>query len=177
MILMTSPLGTSQMRFRSGAAGPSLPTPPTGFAVAAYPTYAQAQNAIEHLAKNDFSIEDVTIVGTDLQMVERVTGRLTAGKLAGAGAASGAWFGLFVGLLMSLYGRTGAGFALIVVSIAIGALFGAVIGYLGYSVAKGKRDFTSSSQVVARRYDVLCQPKTAEQARNLLARMELGGRP
>ena len=171
---MTSPLGTSQMRFRGAAGAPALPTPPTGFAVAAYPTYAQAQGAIEHLAKNDFAIEDVTIVGTDLQMVERVTGRLTAGKLAGAGAASGAWFGLFVGLLMSFYGRSTAGFALIVVAIAIGALFGAVMGYLGYSVAKGRRDFTSSSQVVARRYDVLCQPRTAEQARNLLSRMELG---
>ena len=109
--------------------------------------------------RSDFAIEDVTIVGTDLQMVERVTGRLTAGKLAGAGAASGAWFGLFVGLLMSFYGGSKAGFALILVAIAIGALFGAVMGYLGYSVAKGKRDFTSSSQVVARRYDVLCQPQ------------------
>jgi len=173
---MTPPFGTSQMRFRGATGGPALPTPPTGFAVAAYPTYLQAQSAIEHLAKNDFSIEDVTIVGTDLQLVERVTGRLTAGKLAGAGAASGAWFGLFVGLLMSLYGQSRSGFALIVVSIAIGGIFGAVMGYLGYSVAKGKRDFTSSSQVVARRYDVLCQPKTAEQARILLARMELGSR-
>jgi hypothetical protein len=171
---MTSPLGTSQMRFRGSAGGPSVPTPPTGFAVAAYPTYTQAQAAIEHLAKNQFSIEDVTIVGTDLQMVERVTGRLTAGKLAGAGAASGAWFGLFVGLLLSLYGRSTAGLPLILVAVAVGAAFGAVMGYLGYSLAKGKRDFTSSSQVVARRYDVLCQPKSAEQARNLLARMELG---
>ena len=50
------------------------------------------------------------------------------------------------------------------------------MGYLGYSVAKGRRDFTSASQVVARRYDVLCQPRTAEQARDLLSRMELGQR-
>ena len=172
---MTSPLGTPQMRFRGAAGAPALPTPPTGFAVAAYPTYAQAQSAIEHLAKNDFAIEDVTIVGSDLQMVERVTGRLTAGKLAGAGAASGAWFGLFVGLLMSIYGSgSNTGLVLVLVAVAIGAVFGAVMGYLGYSVAKGRRDFTSASQVVARRYDVLCQPRTAEQARNLLARMELG---
>jgi len=171
---MTSPVGSSSLRFGGGGTpgGPSLPTPPTGFAVAAYPTYAQAQAAIEHLSKGDFPIEDVTIVGTDLQLVERVTGRLTGGKLAGAGAASGAWFGLFVGLLMSFYG-TRSGFALILVAIAIGALFGAVMGYLGYSVAKGKRDFTSASQVVARRYDVLCQPRTAEQARGLLAQFEL----
>jgi hypothetical protein len=65
---------------------------------------------------------------------------------------------------------------LILASILIGAVFGGVMGYLGYSVAKGRRDFTSASQVVARRYDVLCQPRTAEQARDLLSRMELGQR-
>src|SRR6478735_3897866 len=96
--VMTSPIG-----FRGAAAVPNLPTPPTGFAVAAYPTYASAQAAVEHLIKHNFSIQDVTIVGSDLQLVERVTGRLTAGKLSAAGAASGAWIGLFVGLLMFVF--------------------------------------------------------------------------
>ena len=70
---MTSPIG---FRSRSGgtAAVPNLPTPPTGFAVAAYPTYASAQAAVEHLIKHNFSVQDVTIVGSDLQLVERVTG-------------------------------------------------------------------------------------------------------
>ncbi len=167
---MTSPMG-----FRGTAAVPNLPTPPTGFAVAAYPTYAQAQGAVEHLVKHNFSIPDLTIVGSDLQMVERVTGRLTAGKLAAAGVASGAWMGLFVGLLMSFFAPVQTGVLLLILAaVAIGAGFGAVMGYLGYSVAKGRRDFTSASQVVARRYDVLCQPRSAEQARDLLSRMELG---
>jgi hypothetical protein len=169
---MTSPIG-----FRTTAAVPNLPTPPTGFAVAAYPTYASAQAAVEQLIKHDFSIQDVTIVGSDLQLVERVTGRLTAGKLAAAGAASGAWMGLFVGVLMFVFSPVQSGvLVLVLAAIAIGALFGAVMGYLGYSVAKGRRDFTSASQVVARRYDVLCQPRTAEQARDILAKMELGRR-
>lgn len=169
---MTTPMG-----FRASAAVPNLPTPPTGFAVAQYPTYAQAQSAVEHLVRNDFSIQDVTIVGSELQMVERVTGRLTAGKLAAAGAASGAWMGLFVGLLMGFFSSVVGGMLLLIVaSIAIGAAFGAVVGYFGYSVAKGRRDFTSASQVVARKYDVLCQPRSAEQARELLIRMELGQR-
>lgn len=168
--VMSSPLG-----FRSQPGTPQLPTPPTGFAVAAYPTYAQAQSAVEFLVKNDFSIPDVTIVGSDLQLVERVTGRLTAGRLAAAGAASGAWFGLFIGMLMALFAPVqGSVILLIAVSLAVGAGFGAVMGYLGWTVAKGRRDFTSASQVVARRYDVLCQPRTAEQARQLLSRMELG---
>jgi hypothetical protein len=51
------------------------------------------------------------------------------------------------------------------------------MGLLGYNVTKGRRDFTSASQVVARRYDVLCEPRSAEAARNLLARMELGSNP
>jgi hypothetical protein len=169
---MTSPIG-----FRTTAAVPNLPTPPTGFAVAAYPTYASAQAAVEQLIKHDFSIQDVTIVGSDLQLVERVTGRLTAGKLAAAGAASGAWMGHFVGVLMFVFSPVQSGvLVLVLAAIAIGALFGAVMGYLGYSVAKGRRDFTSASQVVARRYDVLCQPRTAEQARDILAKMELGRR-
>jgi len=168
---------TSPMGFRGSAGVPNLPTPPTGFAVAAYPTYAQAQGAVEFLVKNDFAIQDVTIVGSDLQMVERVIGRLTGGKLAAAGAASGAWLGLFVGLLMSFFSTIQGGvFLLILASVAIGAAFGAIMGYLGYSMARGRRDFTSSSQVVARRYDVLCQPRSAEQARELLSRMELGQR-
>jgi hypothetical protein len=84
---------------------------------------------------------------------------------------------LFVGLLMFVFAPVqGAVLWLILAAVAIGAAFGAVMGYLGFSVAKGRRDFTSASQVVARRYDVLCQPRTAEQARDLLSRMELGQR-
>lgn len=167
---------TSQMGFRGQGAGPSVPTPPTGFAVAAYPTYAQAQGAVEFLAKQeDFSLQDVTIVGSDLQLVERVTGRLTAGKLAAAGAASGAWMGLFVGMVMSIFSSATGNFLLLIVfTVAIGAIFGAIMGTLGYRVAKGRRDYTSASQVVARRYDVLCEPRTAERARDVLARREIG---
>lgn len=169
---------TSPMRARAGTQVPQVPTRPTGFAVAAYPTYAQAQAAVEHLTKGDFAVEDLTIVGSDLQMVERVTGRLSSGKVAAAGAASGAWLGVFFGMLMGLFSTNIAGgiLVLIVVSAAIGAAFGALMGYMGYKVAKGRRDFTSASQVVAQRYDVLCQPATAEQARNLLSKMELGQR-
>ena len=169
---MTSPIG-----FRTVGSVPNLPTPPTGFAVAAYPTYASAQAAVEQLIKHDFSIQDVTIVGSDLQLVERVTGRLTAGKLAAAGAASGRLDGSVrrpVDVRVLARAERGR-CCLILAAVAIGAAFGAVMGYLGYSVAKGRRDFTSASQVVARRYDVLCEPRTAEQARDILARWSWDG--
>lgn len=151
-----------------------MPTLPTGYAVAAYPTYAQAAGAVEYLVKSDFGVSDVTIVGSDLQLVERVTGRLTLGKIAAAGAASGAWLGVFVGLVMSLFSEVNSLFALIVLTVGIGAAFGAVMGVLGFVMTKNRRDFTSASQVVARRYDVLCEPRTAERARDLLAKMQMG---
>ena len=58
---------------------------------------------------------------------------------------------------------------------AIGLVFGAVFGAVGYAASQGKRDFTSTSQVVASRYDVLCAPQVAEQARAELAKLSLRG--
>src|ERR687894_550116 len=75
---------------------PRLPTPPTGWPIGSYATYEEAQRAVDHLADADFPVRDVTIVGVDLMLVERVIGRLTWGRVLASGAASGAWFGLFV---------------------------------------------------------------------------------
>ena len=51
----------------------------------------------------------------------------------------------------------------------------AVFAAVGYGATRGRRDFTSSSQMVAGRYDVLCQPRNAEKARELLAKLAMGG--
>jgi hypothetical protein len=154
----------------------SLPTPPTGLQVGSYATYAEAQRAVDYLSDNEFPVENVTIVGSDLQMVERVTGRLTRGRAILGSAASGAWFGAFVGTLLGLFSDGGTSFVVLLLSgIAYGALFGAAFGFIGYAATGGRRDFTSNSQVVAGRYDVLCQSQQAEGARDLLARLSLKG--
>jgi hypothetical protein len=59
--------------------------------------------------------------------------------------------------------------------VLIGAVFGAVMGMIGYSMTGGRRDFTSTSSVVATSYDVLCKHTHAEEARNLLAKLALKG--
>ena len=53
-------------------------------------------------------------------------------------------------------------------------LFGVVFAAVGYGATRGRRDFTSASQMVAGRYDVLCQPRNAEKARELLAKLAMG---
>jgi len=153
---------------------PSVPTLPQGDVVATYGTYLEAQRAVDYLSDKQFPVQKVTIVGSDLRMVERVTGRLTYPKVAVAGLASGAWFGLFVGLLLALFGGSGAEFS-VFVAVFIGAAFGLLFSVLSYMATRRKRDFTSSSQIVAASYAVLCLTDGAGEARRLLVAGGFGG--
>jgi hypothetical protein len=75
---------------------------------------------------------------------------------------------------MGLFARTGGNaVALVIAGIVIGAIFGVIFGWVGYRATGGHRDFTSRTQVVAATYDVLCAPKQADEARNLLAKLAL----
>jgi xanthosine utilization system XapX-like protein len=136
--------------------------------------YDQAQHAVDYLSDHEFPVQNCMIVGTDLKQVERVTGRLTRGRVAGAGALSGMWMGLFVGLIFSLF-NANRGALTIVSTVIFGALFGLVWALIGYAATRGQRDFSSVSQVVATRYEVLVEHKFAEQARGMLAQMPGGG--
>ena len=139
-----------------------------------YDDYADAQRAIDHLSDSEFPVENCMIVGTDLKQVERVTGRLTTGRVALGGALSGAWLGLFVGLIFALFG-TGSTLQIILSTAVFGVLFGVIWALIGYAATRGRRDFTSVTQVVATKYEVLCEHKVAAQGRELLAGLP-GGR-
>ncbi|MDQ1288006.1 MAG: hypothetical protein QG622_1571, partial [Actinomycetota bacterium] len=148
-----------------------MPTLPKGEPVARYDTYLEAQRAVDFLSDNEFPVKEVTIVGTGLQMVERVTGRLTYPRVALAGAASGAWFGLIFGIVLSLFGGTEG-------AVVAGPLFGAAAGVMfsifSYALTGGRRDFTSASQIVASEYAVLCFDEHVGAARQLLQRLPGG---
>lgn len=132
-----------------------VPTMPNGTEVASYATYLEAQGAVDYLSDTGFDVKSITIVGTDLHMVERVTGRLTMGRVAASGAGSGALWGTFMGLMLSFASTSQSGALWILVGLAGGALFGVVMSAMFYAAAGGQRDFTSQSQVVASRYAVL----------------------
>jgi len=162
------------MSFTRPARVPSTPTLPQGELVASYGTYLEAQRAVDHLSDKQFPVQLVTIVGTDLRMVERVTGRLSYPRVAMAGAASGAWFGTFVGLLLLWFSSsTGGSSTTLMAAIFIGAAFGMLFSVISFSFTGGKRDFTSASQIVASSYALLCAAAEANKARNLL--QEIGG--
>ncbi|GAB3871754.1 hypothetical protein GCM10029964_008910 [Kibdelosporangium lantanae] len=116
---------------------------------------------------------EVTIVGVDLMLVERIVGRLTWGKVLGTGALSGAWFGLFVGFLLAWFNTQSLSPLPILGGIGVGVAFGLTFAAVSYASTRGRRDFASASQLVAGRYDVLCQPRNAERGRDLLAKLSM----
>lgn len=150
---------------------------PRGQVIGSYDTYREAQRAVDHLSDEGFPVQHVSIVGSDLRMVENVLGRLTRGRAALAGAATGAWFGLFVGVLLSLFAEDGTNALVLILSaVAYGAVFGAVFGFVGHAITGGKRDFTSRSKIVASAYEVRCVWAEADRAREVLGRMTTEGR-
>ncbi len=145
---------------------------PQGDTVGSYTSYLDAQKAVDYLADQQFPVQLVSIVGNDLKMVERVTGRLSYPRVALSGALSGMWFGLFVGVMLSFFTPGGGPFS-IITSVLMGAAFFMLFGIVTYATQRGKRDFTSTSQVVATNYDVIVAIEAAHEARRLLHQLPM----
>lgn len=155
---------SNQTALRGRAAQPSIPK---GDVLGTYDTYLEAQGVVDRLAKADFDVAHLSIVGNDLKTVERVTGKLTWGRAAGAGAASGAWFGVFFGLLLLVFGFT-TNYGVALAALLIGAAFGIVFGLVGYAFSRRNRDFTSTHQVLASNYQIIIDPNLTAQAQQVL---------
>lgn len=155
----------------SGLDGPAVGADSTvrGQVVASYPTYQQAQRAVDHLSDRAFPVDQAAIIGRDLSLVERVTGRLTTARATAMGAAAGGWFGLFIGLFVGLFSTGSEWLSLLLVGLAIGAVWGAIFGFVAHWATHGQRDFASTSALVAARYEVTVTDAYADNARTLLS--------
>lgn len=139
--------------------------------VGIFETYPAAEKAVDFLADHGFPVGNLAIVGTDLRTVERVLARrtwrtvLTQGAMQGLSTAMILFFVLWIFVPGS--NVLGLLLAALIFSVVVTAGFAAI----GYALSRGSRDFTSVQQTVATRYEVLCEHKVAEQARELLAQM------
>src|ERR1700742_4941124 len=128
--------------------------------VARFDDYESAQRAVDRLSDDGFPVEKLDIVGSELRLVERVTGRLTKTRAAGAGAVSGLWAGLLFGVLLGLFTSGHSFLAVAATGAALGILWGAVFGYAAHASTRGRRDFSSVRQLVATRYDLIAREGT-----------------
>ncbi len=143
--------------------------------VAIYNSYADAQSAVDYLADENFPVENLVIVGTDLKSVERVLGRRTWGTVIGGGALSGVGTGLFIGVIMLLLFQGQSIVSIMLTALLIGVAMGVLAAAMAHAATRGHRDFNSVQATVATRYEVLGEHKVIEQARSLLARRDSRG--
>jgi dolichol kinase len=133
--------------------------------VATFNHYEVAQRAVGRLSDDGFPVGALDIVGSDLRLVERVTGRLTKARAAAAGALSGMWIGLIIGILLGLFAPGHAWPAVIATGLGLGALVGASFGFAAHFATRGKRDFKSVRGLAAAHYDLIARDtRYAERA-------------
>lgn len=140
--------------------------------IGVYEHYDDAQKAVDYLADNEFPVQNLLICGTELKLIERVTGRKTWRTVLGRSALGGLTTGLLFGMLILLLGLPWF-WALGAVAAAV--VFNVIFGGLAYSVSGGRRDFTSTTVTVPTKFEVLCEHKVAAEAKQKLAEMP-GGR-
>jgi hypothetical protein len=139
--------------------------------VGIYQTYAEAQKVVDFLADSKFPVQNLAIVGTELRTVERVLGRRTWGTVLLGGVQNGITTGLIMSLIFWAFMPVDNIWALFLYALAIGVLVGVVFAALTYWMSQGKRDFTSVSQTVATKYEILAEHKVAAQAREMARTM------
>jgi hypothetical protein len=145
--------------------------------VARFDDYETAQRAVDRLSDDGFPVENLDIVGSELRLVERVTGRLTRGRAASVGGLRGLWAGLLIGILLGLFTSGHSFLAVAATGAALGVLWGAVLGYLAHAGTRGQRDFSSVRQLVATHYDLIARGGTVDRARTMLSEAGLLPQP
>lgn len=138
-----------------------------------YNTYQEVQSVVDTLADKQFPVQSTLIVGTDLKLMERVTGRRTWPKVISQGALSGLWMGLFLGLLLLLLSP--GNLSVVLTAVVLGIVFFTVSSVIGYWMTGGRRDFTSMTATIPMQYELLVEHKHAAQAQQILA--ESGAAP
>ncbi|WP_010206173.1 general stress protein [Salinibacterium sp. PAMC 21357] len=150
---------------------------PRGDVLGSYDSYTDAQSVINQLAKAEFDIKNIAIVGRDLTTVEVVTARLSYGRAALGGAITGAWLGLFFGLITTILApvtpqQVGIFFAAVLTGAGIGMIFGVV----NYSMMRKRRDYAATSQLIADRYEIIISPERTAKAHSILGTAAAGMR-
>jgi hypothetical protein len=142
--------------------------------VATYPSYREAERAVDFLSDKEFPVERAAIVGTGLKTVEQIAGRLTTGRAALLGAGQGAMVGLLFGLLFGLFFEGPEFFGVVLYGLVAGIVFGATFAAIAQAMQGGRRDFASIQTMQAERYELQVDHEVSAKAKQLLAELPAG---
>lgn len=139
--------------------------------VGVYEKYEAAQKAVDYLADQKFPVENLAIVGTDLKLVERVTGRKNWGSVIGQSILTGISTGLLVGILLLLFTPQGQFLSMLAIALGIAIVINVIFGAVIYAASGGRRDFNSIRTTIPSKFEILCEHKHAAEAREKLLNM------
>ena len=138
--------------------------------IATYPTYAEAQKAVDYLSDNKFEVEKAAIVAEGLKFVEQVTGRLNWGRVISTAASSGALTGVLIGLFLGFF-FGGPLLNIVLYGLVVGIIISILFAVFGYAATRGQRDFSSVGGMQAERYNVMVDTDAADEAEGMLRGM------
>ena len=152
---------TSRFRGRGKDMSVSIPR---GETLATFDAYASAQKLVNSLVSDGVPFRSLSIVGTDVNLVERVTGKIGYGRAALSSAMSGSWLGVLAGLVFVIVSPTDV-ITPIVAGGIIGAGIGMVVGMVLFTLAgSNRRSYRSMQQIIAKSYRVVVEPDAHQQA-------------
>lgn len=140
--------------------------------IAVYDSYDDAQHAVDYLADHHFPVQFLSIVGTELKSIERITGGLSWGRVLTGAAMNGFVWGAMAAVLFYFFVPNVSVALVFLGTVVVFVLANVLTSGISYALSHGRRDFTSSSQIIATRYEVIGENEVAGQARRLLS----GGR-
>lgn len=138
--------------------------------IGTYPSYAEAQKAVDYLSDNKFAVEKTVIVAEGLKFVEQVTGRLNWGRVISAAASSGALTGVLIGLFLGFF-FGGPLLNIVIYGLVVGIIISILFAVAGYAATRGQRDFSSVGGMQAERYNVMVDTDVADEAEGMLKGM------
>jgi hypothetical protein len=133
--------------------------------VATFETHAEATRAIEALADAGFPVEKGAIIARDIELVERVIGRLTSWRAALKGAVIGSIVAAVVGLALGMFRAIDLGLGLALSGLLLGAIAGAVVGWACHIAEHERPVLESASSVRASAFDLVVTENAGEAAR------------
>ena len=143
---------------------------PHGEDLATFDNYPDAQALVNTLVGEGVSARALSIVGKDVTLVERVTGKIGHGRAALSSAISGSWIGAVAGLVVVLVDPSDV-ITPVLAGLLIGAGAGMVVGMLLFTFSiRHKKLYRSIHNVIALTYRVVVASTEFAHATEVLAK-------
>ncbi|MFT6973155.1 MAG: hypothetical protein ACJAV4_000371 [Pontimonas sp.] len=143
-------------------------TIPTGDTLQTFDSYSGAQELVQTLVTHGVKAQSLSIVGSDVAVVERVLATVGYGRTALSFAMSGSWLGILAGLVFVVISPTDV-LTPLVSGLLIGAGVGMVVGMALYSSSRGlQRRYRSSQHIIAQKYRVVVDLRDSDSAKKAL---------